>query len=93
MPYLKVAVPVVLIRLGDIALVGVQPELAAGIGVQIKAGSPFAGTMVATMVDGSAKYMPDAQSYDRFTTRLAARPLPRAPRKRRPPGSSAISNG
>ncbi len=63
----EVAVPVVLIGFGDTALVGVQPELAASIGARLKSGSPYARTMVATMVDGAAKYMADARSYDRFT--------------------------
>ena len=63
----KVPVPVVLIRLGDIVIVGLQPELAASMGAQIKEHSPFPHTMVVTLVDGGAKYMPDAQSYPRFT--------------------------
>jgi len=61
-----VEVPVVLMHLGDIAFVGVQPELAASIGAWIREHSPFPNTIVATMVDGAAKYMPDAASYDRF---------------------------
>jgi hypothetical protein len=63
----KIEVPVVLMRIGDIAIVGLQPELAASVGNQIKASSPFTHTIVVTMVDGGAKYMPDAASYDRFT--------------------------
>lgn len=70
-----VEVPVVLIRLGDMVLAGVQPELSASIGARIKAGSPFAGTVVATMIDGSAKYMPDATSYDRFTYEARSSPF------------------
>lgn len=66
-PGRPVALPVVLIRIGDIALVGVQPELAAQIGERIKAESPFAHTWVLTMVDGAAKYLPDDASYNRFT--------------------------
>jgi neutral ceramidase len=62
-----VEVPVVLMRIGDIAIVGLQAELAASVGTQIKTQSPFAHTIVVTMVDGGAKYMPDAKSYDRFT--------------------------
>lgn len=54
-------------RIGDIAIVGLQAELAASAGAQLKANSPFPHTMVVTMVDGGAKYMPDAQSYERFT--------------------------
>jgi hypothetical protein len=59
--------PVVLMRIGDIAIVGVQPELGASLGAQIKARSPFPHVMVAVMVDGGAKYMVDSQSYDHFT--------------------------
>lgn len=63
----KVDVPVVLIRIGDVAFAGMQPELAASVGARIRAGSPYPRTIVATMVDGGAKYLPDAQSYERFT--------------------------
>jgi neutral ceramidase len=63
----EIDVPVVLMRIGDIALVGLQAELAANVGAQIKANSPFPHTIVVTMVDGGAKYMPDASSYERFT--------------------------
>lgn len=63
----QINVPVVLMRLGDIVLVGLQPELAATIGARIREGSPYPHTLVCTMVDGGAKYMPDAASYDHFT--------------------------
>lgn len=53
--------------MGDIAFVGIAPELNANIGVKIKKESPFAHTIVVTMVDGSAKYLPDATNYDRKT--------------------------
>jgi neutral ceramidase len=63
----EIDVPVVLMRIGDIVLVGLQAELAASVGAQLKANSPFPHTIVVTMVDGGAKYMPDAKSYERFT--------------------------
>lgn len=63
----KVAVPIVLTFLGDTVIVGLQAELAAVAGANIRAQSPYPHTIVNTMVDGAAKYMPDAQSYDRFT--------------------------
>ena len=59
--------PVVLMRIGDIVIVGVQPELGSSLGAEIKAKSPFAHTIVAVMVDGGAKYMVDANSYDAFS--------------------------
>jgi hypothetical protein len=59
--------PVVLMRIGDIVIVGVKPELGSSLGAQIKRRSPYPHTMVAVMVDGGAKYMVDSESYDRFT--------------------------
>ena len=70
----KVEVPVVLIRIGDIAFVGLQPELEASTGAKIRASSPYPHTIVATMVDGAAKYLPDAQSYPRFTYEARSSP-------------------
>jgi len=64
-------------RIGGMTLVGVQPELAASIGVHIRTHSPYPHTIVATMVDGAAKYMPDAQSYDRFTYEARSSPYGR----------------
>lgn len=63
----KSFLPVILVLWGDVAVVGLQPELSARLGVQIRAGSPFAHTFVITMADGAAKYLPDKESYDRFT--------------------------
>lgn len=63
----KIKVPIILMRVGDIVMVGLQPELAASVGAKIKADSPFPHTMVVTLVDGGAKYMPDAKSYPEFT--------------------------
>ncbi|MFK4447616.1 neutral ceramidase [Caballeronia udeis] len=76
-PGAKIEEPVVLVQMGSIAFVGVRPELAATIGSRIRAGSPYPHTIVGTMVDGGAKYLPDAQSYDRFT--YEARNSPYAP--------------
>jgi neutral ceramidase len=73
----KISVPVVLMRIGGMMLVGMQPELTANIGTLIRKRSPYALTMVATMVDGAAKYMPDASSYDRFTYEARSSPFAR----------------
>ena len=59
--------PIVLMRIGDVVIVGVQPELGSIVGARIKEQSPFPDTMVAVMVDGGAKYMVDGDSYDHFT--------------------------
>jgi hypothetical protein len=59
--------PVVIVMLGNVALVGARPELCCQTGVNIKELSPFPETMVLTMVNGGAKYMPDRSSYDRIT--------------------------
>lgn len=62
-----VSVPVILMRVGDIAIVGVREELSASTGAWIRQHSPFAHTLVVTMADGAAKYMPAADAYDRLT--------------------------
>ena len=59
--------PVVAARIGDTVLAGVQAELNAGTGLDLKAASPFPATCVITMVNGAAKYMADDGSYDRIT--------------------------
>jgi hypothetical protein len=59
--------PVVVARIGDTVLAGLQAELNAGTGLDLKAASPFPATCVVTMVNGAAKYMADAGSYDRIT--------------------------
>lgn len=71
------SLPVVMMQWGDSVLVGVQPEFSASLGAHIRAESPFAQTFVMTMVDGAAKYLPDSDSYVRFT--YEARSSPFAP--------------
>lgn len=61
------AEPVVAVALGGVALIGVRPELSCQTAVSIKEQSPFPDTMVLTMVNGGAKYMPDLGAYDRIT--------------------------
>lgn len=73
----SVTLPVVLIQWGKIVMVGVQPELSAILGERIRAASPFAQTLVITMVDGAAKYLPDIAGYQRLT--YEARSSPFAP--------------
>jgi neutral ceramidase len=60
-------VPVAVMLIGDVALVGLQAELSSRTGLDIKARSPFDRTVVMTMVNGGAKYMADAGSYDKIT--------------------------
>ena len=60
-------VPIAIALIGDIAFIGVQPELNAVTGLDIKARSPLRKTLVVTMVNGGAKYMADAASYDKIT--------------------------
>ncbi|PIP00148.1 hypothetical protein [Pleomorphomonas carboxyditropha] len=62
-----VEAPIALLRIGDIALVGVQVELSASTGMAIKANSPVEKTVVMGLVDGAAKYMAASDAYDRLT--------------------------
>ena len=55
------------ISIGNLALVGIRPELNCGSGVALKTLSPYAYTLVCTMVNGSSKYMAEKDSYDRST--------------------------
>lgn len=55
------------IILGDIAIVGVAPELSSFTAATLKKMSPYPLTMVLTLVNGAAKYMADNISYDRIT--------------------------
>lgn len=61
------SVPVTVIRLGSVLVFAVQPELSAATGVALRAASPAPLTLVATMADGGAKYMADADAYARGT--------------------------
>lgn len=71
----EIDVPIMLMSLGNIAWVGMQPELAASVGAFIRQHSPFAMTLITTMLDGGAKYMPDSTSYDRFTYEARSSPF------------------
>lgn len=53
--------------IGDIAFVGVKPELNCVTALQIIRDSPYGSTLVMSMVNGGAKYMADKDSYDRYT--------------------------
>ncbi len=59
--------PVAAVAIDDIVIVGTPAELTTVSAGQVRAGSPFAVTIVATMVDGAAKYMADRSAYDRIT--------------------------
>lgn len=61
--------------IGDVALIGVKPELCAATEAQLQAASPFAHTLVVSMVNGGQKYMPDQKSYDNITWEAQSAPL------------------
>jgi neutral ceramidase len=58
---------ITLLRIGDLAIAGLQAELGVRTGLAVKAASTAPVTWIATMVNGGAKYMADADSYDRCT--------------------------
>lgn len=53
--------------LGDVALVAVKPEVNTVTEAQLHAASPFAHTLLMSMVNGGFKYMPDLASYENST--------------------------
>ena len=52
--------------LGDLALVGVRPEITWATDQAIKKASPYPETRIVTLVNGGAKYMGDRSVYDRY---------------------------
>ncbi len=54
------------ICLGDIALLGVKPEMNCVTANAIMEGSDYNTTLVCTLVNGALKYMADEESYDLF---------------------------
>jgi len=65
------------IKIGNIALLGVKPELNSRTAQKILDQSPFETTLIMTMVNGGAKYMADMDSYDRFTYEAMNSPFAR----------------
>ena len=54
-----------LFALGDLAIIGVKPELTYPTLKQLQEASPYPITLAATMINGGAKYMADQSAYDR----------------------------
>lgn len=54
-----------LFAMGDLAILGVKPELTYPTLKQIQATSPYSMTLVSTLINGGAKYMADQSAYDR----------------------------
>lgn len=54
-------------QIGDVAMVGMQPELGSYNAHKIREASPFTMTMLFTMINGGAKYMAESEAYDKMT--------------------------
>lgn len=61
--------------IGDVALVGLKPELNTITEAQLQEQSPFAHTLVMSMVNGGFKYMPDLRSYENCTWEAQGAPV------------------
>lgn len=55
------------IAIDDVALVSVKPEVNTVTEAQLHAASPFAHTLLMSMINGGFKYMPDKESYENCT--------------------------
>lgn len=53
--------------IGDVAFVGVKPEVNTVTEAQLQKASPYAHTLLMSMVNGGFKYMPDLESYENST--------------------------
>lgn len=60
-------VDALVIAIGDTALVGLKPEINTLTEAQLQAASPYAHTLVMSMVNGGQKYMPDSRAYENST--------------------------
>lgn len=60
-------VDVEVLTVGDVALVGVRPEINTPTEAQLQAASPYGHTLVVSMVNGGQKYMPDRAAYENGT--------------------------
>ena len=56
-----------ILALGDIALVGLKPEVNCITAEELAEKSPYERTILISMINGGQKYMPDAKSYERIT--------------------------
>ncbi len=57
---------VYLLRLGEVTLVGVQPEVASAFGAAVRAARP-GRVLFATLVNGAQKYLPAPDAYEKIT--------------------------
>lgn len=69
--------PISILTTGDFAVVGVRPELNAITAKRIADASPHKTTLVATLVNGGAKYMADTAAYERITYEAMNSPFAR----------------
>jgi hypothetical protein len=56
-----------LLRLDELVMVGVKPEYTCITGIQLRENSPFAHTLLVSMVNGGQGYMADQTAYARMT--------------------------
>ena len=57
-------VPVSTMVIGELALVGVQPEIDAATDILLQESSPYEYTCLVSFLNGDGKYMPHAEAYD-----------------------------
>lgn len=72
--------PVTLLQLGDVRLIGVRPELSCRTAMEICGEHPDA--LVVTLWNGGAKYLPEAEAYDRITYEAQNSPFGRGAAER-----------
>lgn len=63
------------IQLDSLLLLGTQPELNSHYGQQLRQASPLKNTLLATMVNGGCKYLPEPLDYQRITYTAMNTPL------------------
>lgn len=66
-----------LLTIGEVALLGMRPELTSVLGSRIREASSWPQTLVCTMVNGGAKYLVDDEAHDEGTRTAQASPFGR----------------
>jgi hypothetical protein len=69
--------PIQAMRIGELGLVGLPGEIFVEIGLQIKAGSPFAQTLVGELANGNVGYVPSDAAFEQGSYEVYTSVVPR----------------
>lgn len=68
-------VDILVMSIGDTALVGLKPEINTTTEAQLQTASPYKHTLLVSMVNGGQKYMPERGAYENSTWEAQSSPM------------------